>query len=167
MSIRGIRTRAPESARIHGIADLAVMVQFDDLVVAIPAPRVSRIVLADTVDEAPSTSGRPHILLGAQAMPAYDLGGLLGLGRPPAAYLVLTVDEAYSRTEVALGSGPCIAIAAHGPLSRLPRGILTDATGGVIGVFATDAALRGRGVGPLGVRIDPLRLIGATRWSQP
>lgn len=167
MSVRGVRTRAPERARVHGIADLAVMVQFDDLVVAIPAQRVSRIVLADTVVEVASAHARPHVQIGPQALPAYDLAHLLGLGHAPAAYLVLNVDEGYQHTEVALGSGPCIAIAAHGPLSRLPRGILTDASGGVIGVFPTDAALRGRGVGPLGVRVDPLRLIGATRWGQP
>jgi hypothetical protein len=31
----------------------------------------------------------------------------------------------------------------------------------VVGVFATDPTLRVRGIGQLGVRVDPLRLIGA------
>jgi hypothetical protein len=164
VSVRGVRTRAPARARVHGIADLAVMVQFDDLVVAIPAQRVARIVLAD---EATDAAGA-RIRIGDHTLPAYDLAHLLGLGHAPAAYLVLGAHDGHA--EVALASGPCIAIAAHGPLSRLPRGILTDTTGGVLGVFSTDPSLRGRGGGPRGVRVDPRRLIGAApaaRWGRP
>jgi hypothetical protein len=147
--------------RSHNNAELSVMVQFGQLVVAVAAQRVVRIALADDVVPVPARA-RPSVQIGGAVLPAWDLGKLLGLGGAPAAWLVVMTSDEPAAPRIALGTGPCIAIASHGQISALPAGVVSAPAAAVEGVFATDAALRERGVGPLGVRIDPMCLIGAS-----
>lgn len=162
MSGRGVRTRAPARARVRNISELAVIVQFGDLVVALPAHRVSRIVLASEVVAVSVRGPTPHVQIGGHAFPAWDMGQMLGLGGVPAAWLIMRTTDDPGAPEIALGTGPCVAIAAHDVVAPLPYGVVTAPHAAVLGVFATDAALRARGVGELGVRVDPVRLIGAS-----
>ena len=158
MKLRTINTR-PAELRTRAIGDLAVLVQFGRLVVAIAAQRVARIVLADeAVPAAPRST--PRIQIGGTVMPAWDLGKLLGFREAPAAWLVFTTTDQPDSPEIALGTGPCIAVATHDGAAPLPGGVVVGPESAVIGVFATDLALRERGIGELGVRVDPLRLIG-------
>ena len=161
MKQRSIKLRTAEPQRSHGIGELAVLVRFGTLVVAVAAQRVSRIVMADEVVDAPGRATR-CIRIGATVLPAWDLGELLGLSEPPAAWLVMTTSDEPTAGSIALGTGPCLAVASHDELSALPAGVVSAPTAALLGVFATDANLRDRGAGHLGVRVDPLCLIGAT-----
>ena len=78
-------------------------------------------------------------------MPAWDLGKLLGFSEPPAAWLVVTTSDQPDAPEIAIGTGPCIAVAAHDGAAPLPGGVVVGPEAAVIGVFATDPALRERG----------------------
>jgi hypothetical protein len=156
---RSIKTRNAEPLRSHDISQLAVLVRFGDLVVAVPAQRVSRIAMAD--EAVPARGAAPSVRIGDAVMPAWSLGKLLGFSEPPAAWLVMTTGDEPGAPQIALGTGPCIAIAPHGNVSSLPTGVVSASPAAVIGVFVTDAALRERGLSQLGVRIDPMRLIGS------
>jgi hypothetical protein len=158
VKLRTIRTRTPELVRSRGLAELAVMVRFGQLVVALAAERVARIALAD--EALPVAAASPSVLLGDAVLLAWDLGVLLGFTEPPAAWLVIATSDEPNAPRIALGTGPCIAVAGHDGVSPLPPGVLRAPAAAVLGVFATDPALRERGVGPLGVRVDPMRLIG-------
>jgi len=149
----------PDRLRSRDISELAVMVRFGDLVVAVAAQRVSRIALADEVEPVPGQTA--SVRIGDAVLPAWDLGKLLGFAEPPAAWLVMTTGDAPGAPRIALGTGPCIAVAPHGGVSPLPPGVVNAPLSAVVGVFITDAALRERGLGQLGVRIDPMRLIGS------
>jgi hypothetical protein len=150
---------APRLLANRAISELAVMVRFGDLVVAVAAQRVSRIVLAD--EAVPTTAyDLPSVQIGGAVMPAWDLGKLLGFTEPPAAWLVMTTGDEPTSPRIALGTGPCVAVSSHAGVSPLPAGVVSAPPSAVVGVFATDAELRERGLGPLGVRVDPMRLIG-------
>jgi hypothetical protein len=140
------------------------MVQFDRLVIAVAAQRVARIALTDEVVAVPARAvpSVDSVQIGGAVLPAWDLGKLLGLGGAPAAWLVVMTSDDPAAPRIALGTGPCIAIASHGQISTLPAGVVSAPAAAVEGVFATAAALRERGVGPLGVRVDPMCLIGAS-----
>jgi hypothetical protein len=154
---RTVNTR-PERLRGRDISELAVMVQFGELVVAIAAERVSRIAMAD---EATAVTGAtPSVRIGDAVLPAWDLGKLLGLAAPAAAWLVMTTGDDPAAPKIAVATGPCLAVAAHGQVSPLPAGVVSAPPAAVLGVFVTDPALRERGLGHLGVRIDPMHLIG-------
>ena len=158
MKLRTINTR-PAELKTRAIGDLAVMVQFGDLVVAVAAQRVARIVLAD--EAVPATPrATPRVQIGGTVMPAWDLGKLLGFTAPPAAWLVFATTDQPDAPEIALGTGPCIAVAGHASAAPLPGGVVAAPEAAIVGVFATDPALRERGIGELGVQVDPLRLIG-------
>lgn len=158
MKLRTISTR-PAELRSRAIGELAVMLRFDRLVVAVPAERVVRIVLADeAVPAAPRAT--PRVQIHGATMPAWDLGKLLGLSGPPAAWLVFATGDQPGGSAIALGTGPCIAVTTHDGAAALPGGVVVGPDAAVVGVFATDAALRERGLGELGLRVDPLRLIG-------
>jgi len=159
VKLRTVTTR-PAELRSRAIGELAVLVQFGELVVAVAAQRVSRIVLADEAVAAPPRP-TPRVVIGGTTLPAWDLGKLLGFSEPPAAWLVVTTGDEPSAPEIALGTGPCIAVAPHDGTSPLPAGVVSAPASAVVGVFATDPTLRVRGIGQLGVRVDPLRLIGA------
>jgi hypothetical protein len=150
---------APDRLRGRDISELAVMVRFGDLVVAVAAQRVSRIALADEVVPAPGQAA--SVRIGDVVLPAWDLGKLLGFSEPPAAWLVMTTGDDPGAPRIALGTGPCIAVAAHGGVSPLPPGVVNAPLAAVLGVFVTDAALRERGLGQLGIRVDPMQLIGS------
>jgi hypothetical protein len=158
VKLRTVRTRTPELIRSRGIAELAVMVRFDQLVVALAAERVARIALAD--EALPVAAASPSVLIGGAVLRAWDLGLLLGFTEPPAAWLIIATSDEPNAPRIALGTGPCIAVAGHGVVSPLPPGVLRAPASAVLGVFVTDPVLRERGVGPLGVRVDPMRLIG-------
>ncbi len=164
MTLRTVKGRGAERLRSRDISELAVMVRFGELVVALAAQRVSRIV---TADEAMVTEDAeiPSVQIGSAVLPAWDLGDLLGFSEPPAAWLVMTTGEGPSALQIALGTGPCIAVASHEDVLPLPPGVVSAPQGAVIGVFVTDVALRERGVGQLGVRIDPMRLIGSSELA--
>jgi hypothetical protein len=150
---------APARALLsRSITELAVMVRFGDLVVAVAAQRVARIVLAD--EAVPAPRDVPSVAIGGAVLPAWDLGKLLGFTEPPAAWLVMTTGDEPTSPQIALGTGPCVAVSSHEGVSPLPAGVVSAPPAAVVGVFATDAALRERGLGPLGVRVDPMRLIG-------
>jgi len=159
-ALRSVRTRPAERSRKPDLSELAVMLRFGDLVVAVAAQRVARIALAD--EAAPATAATPSVEIGGVVLPAWDLGVLLGLTGAPEAWLIMTTGDEPGAPRIALGTGPCMAIAAHDALLPLPPGVVSAPPAAVAGVFVTDAALRARGVGQLGVRIDPMRLIG---WS--
>jgi hypothetical protein len=152
--------RGPARPLARDISELAVMLQFGDLVVAVAAQRVARIALADEV--APAPGATPSVQVGGAVLPAWDLGKLLGLPIDPVAWLVMTTADEPGAPRIALGTGPCLAIAAHGEVWPLPPGVVTAPPGAVAGVFVIDPLLRAPGVGQLGIRIDPIRLIG---WS--
>lgn len=158
--IAAVVPRGPARPLAAGISELAVMLQFGDLVVAVAAQRVARIALPD--EAVPAAAATPSVRIADAVLPAWDLGELLGLEAAPAAWLVMTTGDEPGAPRFALGTGPCLAIAAHGEVSALPGGVVSAPPGAVVGVFATDPALRARGVGPLGIRLDPVRLIG---WS--
>jgi len=160
VKLRSVTTRPAARLRNRDIAELAVMVRFGELVVAVGAQRVSRIVTAEEAVPAPGAA--PSVKIDGAVLPAWNLGALLGLAGPPAAWLVMTTGDEPGAARIALGTGPCIAVASHDAISPLPPGVVGVPTAAVVGVFVTDAALRDRGVGPLGVRIDPMRLIGAS-----
>jgi hypothetical protein len=159
VKLRTVSTRKPELVRGRAIAELAVMVRFGELVVAVAAERVSRIVMADEAE--PVAGATPSVRIGGAVLPAWDLGKLLGLVDPPAAWLVMTTSDEPNAPVIALGTGPCVAVASHDGISPLPIGVVSAPLAAVLGVFVTDPALRERGVGSLGVRVDPMRLIGA------
>jgi len=69
------RAVAPHAAR--ALAELAVIVRFDALVVALPAQHVSRIAMAD---EAVPVTGGSSVRIGDAVLPAWELGKLLALG---------------------------------------------------------------------------------------
>jgi hypothetical protein len=163
VKLRSIKTRNAEPLRSHDISELAVMVRFGAVAVAVAAQRVSRIALAD---EAVPARGAPSaVRIGDAVLPAWDLGKLLGFSEPPSAWLIMTTGDEPGAPRIAIGTGPCIAIAAHGQVSPLPAGVISASSAAVVGVFVTDPALRDRGVGHLGVRVDPMRLIGATEMA--
>jgi hypothetical protein len=164
VTVRTVRTRAVEPLRTRGIAELAVLVRFGELVIAVAAQRVARIVLADEVvagKPAATAGGAATVVVGGATLPAWDLGALLGLDDPPAVWLVMRTGDDPDAPEIALGAGPCVAVAGHAPVAALPPGVIHAPPAGILGVFVTDLALRERGAGPLGVRVDPSRLIGA------
>jgi hypothetical protein len=163
VKVRSIKTRNAEPLRSHSISELAVMVRFGELVVAVAAQRVSRIAMAD--EAVPATGTAPSVRIGDDVLPAWNLGKLLGFSEPPAAWLVMTMGDEPGAQRIALGTGPCIAISAHGHVSSLPAGVVSVSSAAVVGVFVTDQLLRDRGVGHLGVRVDPLRLIGSTELA--
>jgi len=161
VTLRTAKSRANERLRSRDISELAVMVRFGDLVVAVAAQRVSRIVRAD--EAVPATArATPSVQIGDAVLPAWDLGQLLGFSEPPSAWLVMTATDEPGAPRIALGTGPCIAVASHDGVSPLPAGVVSAPPDAVVGVFVTDAALRETGVGQLGVRLDPLRLIGSS-----
>lgn len=162
MKLRGIRTRNPERALGHAISELAVMVRFGEVVVAVAAQRVARIALAD---EAVRAAGAHSVRIGDAVLPAWDLGKLLGYSEAPAAWLVMATGDEPNAPKIALATGPCIAISPHGEVSPLPAGVVSASAAAITGVFVTDAALRERGVGQLGVRVDPMRLIGSSELA--
>jgi len=151
------RAIAPHAART--LSELAVIVRFGELVVALPAQRVSRIAMADEVVAVPGAPA--SVRIGDAVLPAWELGKLLALAEAPAAWLILTTGDEPNAPRIALGTGPCVAAAPHDEISPLPPGVVSVPPAAVLGVFVTDPALRARGIGPLGVRIDPVRLIGA------
>ncbi|HET7500283.1 MAG TPA: hypothetical protein VFK02_04745 [Kofleriaceae bacterium] len=158
--IRAVTARGPARPVARDISELSVLLQFGELVVAIAAQRVAHIVLAD---EAVAVAGAvPSVRVGDAVLPAWELGKLLGLVGPPAAWLVMTTSDEPGAPRIALGTGPCLAIATHAEVSPLPDGVVTAPPAAVTGVFATDPALRARGAGQLAIQIDPMRLIG---WS--
>jgi len=154
-----IRSRAAAPLARRALSELAVIVRFDALVVALPAQHVSRIAMAD---EAVPVTGGSSVRIGDAVLPAWELGKLLALGEPPAAWLILATGDEPNAPRIALGTGPCVAVSAHAEVSPLPPGVVSAPPAAVLGVFVTDPALRERGLGPLGVRIDPVRLIGAS-----
>jgi hypothetical protein len=151
------RGAAPLAAR--ALSELAVLVQFGELIVAVAAQHVSRIVLADDAAVVPDSPG--SVRIGDAVLPAWELGKLLALADAPAAWLILATGDDPGAPRIALGTGPCVAVAPHDEISPLPPGVVSVPPAAVLGVFVTDPALRARGIGPLGVRIDPVRLIGA------
>jgi hypothetical protein len=159
MKLRTAKSRTV-GLQAHSITELAVMVRFGQLVVAVPAQRVARIAMVDEVVAVPERA-TPSVQIGNAVLPAWDLGKLLGLSDPPAAWLILTTSDEPDAPRIALGTGPCVAVAPHDGVSPLPPGVISAPPAAVVGVFATDAALRERGVGQLGVRVDPMRLIGS------
>jgi hypothetical protein len=160
VKLRTVSARAAALVRDRSISELAVMVRFGELVVAVAAQQVSRIVLAE--DAVPAAGATPSVRIGDTVLPAWDLGKLLGFTEPPAAWLVMTTSDEPGAPRIALGTGPCVAVASHDGVSPLPPGVVSAPVAAVLGVFVTDAALRERGAGHLGVRIDPMRLIGST-----
>ena len=150
------RAIAPHAART--LSELAVIVRFGELVVALPAQRVSRIAMADEVVTVPGAPA--SVRIGDAVLPAWELGKLLALAEAPAAWLILTTGDEPNAPRIALGTGPCVAVSAHDEVSPLPPGVVSAPPAAVLGVFVTDPALRQRGLGQLGVRIDPVRLIG-------
>jgi hypothetical protein len=160
VKLRSIKTRNADPLRSHSISELAVMVRFGELLVAVAAERVSRIAMAD--EAVPAKAAAPSVRIGGAVLPAWNLGKLLGFSEPPAAWLVMATGDEPDAPRIALATGPCIAVAAHGELSSLPAGVVSASPAAVMGVFVTEQALRERGVGHLGVRVDPLRLIGST-----
>lgn len=160
MTIRGVISRPAEVVRTRAIGELAVLVRFGELVVALAADRVARIALADEAEAVDGTT--PCVMIDGAVLPAWELSALIGLDDPPAAWLVLTTSDEPGAPRIALGTGPCVAVAAHDALSALPAGVVNAPSAAVLGVFLTDPALRERGLGHLGVRLDPLRLIGAS-----
>ena len=160
MKLRTVKLRGPELVRDRAISELAVMVRFGALAVAVAAERVARIVMADEV--VPAAGANPSVRIGDAVLPAWDLGKLLGFAEPPAAWLIMTTSDEPNAPRIALGTGPCVAVASHDGVSPLPIGVVSAPLAAVIGVFVTDPALRERGVGQLGVRIDPMRLIGSS-----
>ncbi len=161
MIARKPKPGSSDGGRGRAISELAVLVQFGELVVAIQAQRVVRIVLAHEAEPLVQRS-IPHVRIGADVLPSWDLGLLLGFREEAAAWIVMTADDAPDAPVFAIGTGPCIAVTTHAALSVLPPGIVTAPPSAVLGVFPTDAALRERGLGHLGVRIDPVRLIGTS-----
>lgn len=149
---------APLAAR--PLSELAVLVRFGELVVALAAQHVSRIVMADEAEEVPGAAS--SVRIGDAVLPAWELGDLLALSEPPAAWVILATSDEPGAPRFALGTGPCVAVASHGAVSPLPPGVVSVPPAAVLGVFITDPALRERGLGQLGVRIDPVRLIGAS-----
>jgi len=163
VKLRSIRTRNPERVRSRDISELAVMVRFGEIVVAVAAQRVARIALADEGVRAPGAT--PSVRIGDAVLPAWDLGKLLGYSEAPAAWLVMATGDEPDAPRIALATGPCIAISPHGQVSPLPAGVVSASPAAIAGVFVTDEALRERGVGALGVRVDPMRLIGSSELA--
>jgi len=161
VKLRTVKSRSAERLRSRDISELAVMVRFGDVLVAVAAQRVSRIVMADEV-VLDTQRATPSVVIGDAVFPAWDMGRLLGFSAPPVAWLIMTTTDEPGAPEIALGTGPCVAVAAHDTLSSLPAGVVTGPPASVLGVFPTDAALRERGIGHLGVRLDPMRLIGTS-----
>lgn len=160
MTPRPARTRVAAPLATRALSELAVLVRFGELVVAMAAQHVSRIAMAD---EAVALPGPPaSVQIGDTVLPAWELGKLLALADPPAAWVILETGDEPDAPRIALGTGPCIAVSSHGDISPLPPGVVSAPPAAVLGVFITDPALRERGIGHLGVRIDPVRLIGAS-----
>ena len=133
--------------------ELSVVVRAHDVCVALPAGRVTRLVLGD---ELPLLrDGAPGIADVAGAHYAtWDLGQLLGMPRLSAAWALLTVPFGASQVRVALRTGPCVAVVPLPRSSALPGGAFTARARAIFRAFSM-RALGGNGIG---LALDPLHL---------
>jgi hypothetical protein len=107
--------------------ELAVVVRAKDLCVALPAGRVTRLVIADELPVL--REGAPGLLDVAGAPYAsWDLGELLGVGRLSTAWVLLAVPAGGADVRIALRTGPCVAVVPMPRWSALPpRAFVTRA----------------------------------------
>ncbi len=135
-------------------------------VVAIPIPLVVRVLgEADLELVVHSGSGA---LLGTVAdgdvrYAAWDLGGLLGVpGAIGQAWVLLDLP-----VPLALRGGPCLSVVPEPPTCALPSMLSAHAFG--LGCFVRPALPLPQhdqaGLAPVGLRIDPQRLLGSTAWA--
>jgi hypothetical protein len=138
---------------------LCVVVRCDQLAVAIPAGNVTRLALADEV-EVRAAAGVTRARSGAIDAAAWPLSRLLDLDAPTDSWVFLGVGDGARAVPLALGAGPCLAVRPLPPPERLPAGLFRRSAAAVVGAFRVDDALRDKGVGIVGVWIDPVVLIG-------
>jgi hypothetical protein len=160
-------TPAPARGKLRLVAAdpnavLCVLVRCHTLVVAVPARLVLRMALADEVATTRASNGALLARSGDAVLPAWDLGALLGLSSPTAAWLFLSVDGGAQPVSLALATGRCLAVRPLPAPTPLPSGLFKKHSDAVVGAFRVDDTLRSQGAGIVGVWLDPLRLLGAT-----
>jgi hypothetical protein len=146
---------------------LRVFVHCAPWVLALPAERVERLLLADEVyldrgDCVDAAAALGIVRIGRAAYPAWDLGLLLGMPPQREAWMLLAVPFSSGTVPLALRTGACLSAAAlpASALKALPPALYRDRPGLVTSAFAT-ALLRlgGRSVGPIGLVLEPGRLL--------
>jgi hypothetical protein len=130
--------------------ELSVVVRAGDLLVALPAVRVARLILADELpvlrDGAPGlveVAGAPYA--------SWDLGELLGVGKLSAAWVLLGVPAAGTEVRVALRTGPCVAVVPMPRWSAVPQRAFVARPRAMGRVFS----MRELGGAGIGLALDP------------
>jgi hypothetical protein len=152
------RARAPV-APVDG-EPLAVLVQCEHIICALPATAVRRLLLLDEATVTAAPAGTRVAVAEGKRHAAWDLGELLGLSVRASAWVLLDV----AGVPVALATGPCLAV------RRLPRGvplpghIFRTRQGALPSAFPPELA-PARGDVALGLWIEPAALCTAAELA--
>jgi hypothetical protein len=139
------------------ITALCAIVRCGPLAVAIPADTITFISGADEAAISTRDKGAT-IKIGAFEAPAWRLHELLEIEANVSSWLFL---RGTGVKGAALGCGECLTIARLAAPEPLPRGIFRARADAILGAFRVDDALVERGCGPLGLWVEPARLIPA------
>jgi len=153
------RTRRPEEPR-----ELCVVISCHQLVCALPARTIERLVLPDEVTilapdpETPRTHSWDIALVGEERYAACNLGALLAVPPLEAAWVLLRVRHKGGLVPIALQTGPCLIVQKLGAGVPLPSGAFRARSGAITSVFPT-TLLANRGVAAdVGLWLDPSHL---------
>jgi hypothetical protein len=156
--------RAPAAREAR---ELCVVLSCHELVCALPAARVERLVLPGEV----SLLGRPAdpaegrgwqlVQVGEQLYAGCDLGTQLGLAPVEAAWVLLRAEHRGASLPIALATGPCLVVQPLAAGAALPAAAFRARAGAVAALFPT-ALLESRAdLVEVGLRLD----LGAL-WSE-
>jgi len=140
------------------VTALCAIVRCGTLAVAIPADTITFIT---GIDEAEiSTRDKiTTIKIGGFEALAWRLHELLEVDANVSSWLFLRTGA--TTKGVALGCGECMTVAKLAAPDPLPRGIFRTRGDAILGAFRVEESLVERGCGPLGLWIEPMRLIPA------
>jgi hypothetical protein len=158
----GARTqgRRPDASRIAAVPDgvLAVLVRCRHLLCALPAAGVRRLLLADEV-ERETAGGVPCVRANGARFAVWELGALLGVPQPPAAFILLDVRRGSTAVPVALATGPCLAVQELVRGAVLPGPLFRERRAAFAGVFPVERARVPVGDAAFGLWIEPAALL--------
>jgi len=140
--------------------ELCVVLACHDLVCALPARWVDRLVLpAEVASVATSADAAVALVLaGERQLAAWNLGTLLGLPPLGTAWVLLRIPFRGSELPIALHTGACLVVQPLPPALALPPGAFRARPHAISGAFAS-TRVRGRApASPVGLWIDPSRL---------
>lgn len=131
-----------------------------ELVVAIDAASVSRALRTSDVSARRVEGGLHALELEREAVPAWDLGELLGLGVMTQSWLVIERELGKARRRFGLRVGRCVSVRTLPPTVPIPAGIFAARGGALAAAFSTAGVDELDGY-PSGVVLDLRRLLSA------